>query len=202
MTTRQRFGRPVGNFPQRKQTKFSVQPFEKGWQVEGGALLAFRRKRNPTCCASGATQKEGKAARRPPADVPAAAILKKLRHDILLIHPKRKSSSASRSVLSFPLAGADSLGAWWAGLRPAGNPIKGFPFAPTSHRDVGAALPDLLVSLGGFRPLRRATKGSAFGICQPFEKGWTENLVYARCGTYPTGRSNRRRAACRAANET
>ena len=27
-----------------------------------------------------------------------------------------------------------------------------------------------------FRPLGRATKGAAFGNCQPFEKGWTENL--------------------------
>ena len=127
---RRRFEQHVENFPQRVQRKFSVQPFSKGWQIPKAApLVAFHRKRNPTRCASGATQNRKKAARRPPADVPAAAILKKLRHDILLIHPKRKSSSASRSVLSFPLAGADSLGAWWAGLRPAGNPIKGFPSA-------------------------------------------------------------------------
>ena len=46
-------------------------------------------------CASGATQKEGKAARRPPADVPAAAISKKLRHDALLIYPKRKTAPAA-----------------------------------------------------------------------------------------------------------
>ena len=32
----------------------------------------------------------------------------------------------------------------------------------------------------GFRFLRKATKGAAFGICQPFEKGWTENLGLVR----------------------
>ena len=66
----------------------------------------------------------------------------------------------------------------FAGLRPEGNPLIGFPFAKTSHRDVLAALPDLLVSLGVFRPLRRARKGLCpFHPHQPFEKGWIENLI-------------------------
>ncbi len=156
MTTRQRFGRPVGNFPQRKQTKFSVQPFEKGWQVEGGALLAFRRKRNPTRCASGATQKEGKAARRPPADVPAAAILKKLRHDAPLIHPKRKTAPASRSVCRFFLRRGFCLVGGWGRTASCGEPYQGVPHGQTSHRDVW---PPFLISLyhQGFRPLGRAT---------------------------------------------
>ena len=64
----------------------------------------------------------------------------------------------------------------FAGLYPAGKPLDRVPLGPTAHRAVGPSLPDLLGSLGGFRFLRKATKGSAFGIRQPFEKGWTENL--------------------------
>ncbi len=82
-----------------------------------------------------------------------------------------------------------------------GEPLDRVPHGRTAHRAVRPPFLILWISRE-FRALRSATKGSAFGICQPFEKGWTENLVYARCGTYPTGRSNRRRAACRAANET
>ena len=57
-----------------------------------------------------------------------------------------------------------------------GNPLIGFPSVrqPTGL----SGLPFLiLLDYQEFRPLGRATKGAAFGICQPFEKGWTENLV-------------------------
>ena len=56
------------------------------------------------------------------------------------------------------------------------NPLTGFPSAgqPTGL----SGLPFLiLLDHQGFRPLGRATKGAAFGICQPFEKGWTENFL-------------------------
>ena len=86
-----------------------------------------------------------------------------------------------------------------AGLRPAGNPLIGFPSVrqPTELSDL-----PLLISLyhQRFRPLRRARRALP-STCQPFEKGWTENFLCSRCGTYPTGRPNRRRAACRAATE-
>ena len=175
-----------------QKPKFSVQPFSKGWWGWKGQspFLAFRRKRNPTRCASGATQKEGKAARRPPA-VPAAVISQKLRHDALLIYPKRKTAPASRSVCTFLSLARFIVYALGAGLRPAGNPLIGFPFAQTSHRDVWAALPDLLVSFGGFRPLRRARRGAAPPPCQPFEKGWTENLFWVQPYCVLTGSLSR-----------
>ena len=83
------------------------------------------------------------------------------------------------------------------------NPLTGFPSAgqPTGL----SGLPFLiLLDHQGFRPLGRATKGAAFGICQPFEKGWTENFVCADRQVLRILRAanNRRRAACRAANET
>ena len=79
-----------------------------------------------------------KAARRPPV-VPAAAISKKLRHDALLIYPKRNPAPASRSISTFLLAGAGFV--WWAGgagLRPVGNPLIGFPSVrqPTGLSDL------------------------------------------------------------------
>ena len=44
---RRRLWKPVGQFPQRKQRKFSIQPFSKGWWGGGAApLLALRRGRN------------------------------------------------------------------------------------------------------------------------------------------------------------
>ena len=122
--------------------------------------------------------------------------------------------------------------AGFAGLRPAGNPLIGFPFAKTSHRDVLAALPDLLGIIGGFRFLRKARRGAAPPPCQPFEKGWTENLFllflptlrknFLRVSTIVAAqpvarlmklgarmmaasaweRRHAARAACRAANET
>ena len=153
-------------------------------------------------CASGATQKEGKAARRPPADVPAAAILKKLRHDAPLIHPKRKTAPASRSVLPFPLLARLLFVGGFCRTASCGEPLDRVPLGPTAHRAVGPSLPDLLVSFGGFRPLRRARKGLCpFHPHQPFGKGWIENFLCLRCGTFPTGYANRRRVACRAATE-
>ena len=52
------------------------------------------------------------------------------------------------------------------GFPSAGQPtgLSGLPFL-------------ILLDHQGFRPLGRATKGAAFGICQPFEKGWTENFL-------------------------
>ncbi len=38
-------------------------------------------------------------------------------------------------------------------------------------------------SIKGFRSLRRATKGSAFGNRKPFEKGLTENFAHS-CADY------------------
>ena len=66
-------------------------------------------------------------------------------------------------------------------------------FARTSPPHCGGVFPTVKQSTGlfdlpscafhcqAFRPLRRATKGSALGSCQPFEKGWTESF-----DDYPT----------------
>ena len=146
---RRRLEQPVRFFPQRWQRKFSVQPFFKrlaGWRGSAPPRPPQRAKLHPRC-ASGATQNKEKAARRPPADVPAAAISKKLRHDTPLLNPKRKPAPASRSVCTFLLAGAGFVCAFFAGLRPAGNPLIGFPLGPTAHRAVGPSLPDLLGSV-------------------------------------------------------
>ena len=124
---------------------------------------------------------------RRPADVPAAAISKKLRHDAVSHFPKRKTAPASRSVFAFLLADAVFVcGCVFAGLRPTGNPLIGFPSA---RQPTGLLGLPFLISLyhQGFRPLRRATKGAAFGICQPFEKGWTENLFLPALRKIPHG---------------
>ena len=99
-------------------------------------------------CASGATQKEGKAARRPPADVPAAAILKKLRHDTFLIHPKRKTAPASRSVCRFFSLARLSF-VRFCRTASCGEPLDRVPLGPTAHRAVGPSLPDLLGIIWG-----------------------------------------------------
>ena len=142
---------------QHAKIKFWVQPFSKGWQFPKAApLVALRRGRNPTRCASGATQKERKAARRPPA-VPAAAISQKLRHDAPLFHPKRKTAPASRSVSTFPSLARVLFGGGRGRTASCGEPLDRVPLGQTAHRAVGPSLPDLLVSSGVFRPLRRAT---------------------------------------------
>ena len=82
----------------------------------------------------------------------------------------KEPASASRSVFRFFSRRGFCLAAGGAGLRPAGNPIKGFPAVrqPTGLSD----LPFLIfsVSFGVFRPLRRARRGAAPPPCQPFEK--------------------------------
>ena len=53
---------------------------------------------------------------------------------------------------------------------------------PRGHPRAACGPPFLLFGLRprrngvGFRPLRRARRGAAPPPCQPFEKGWTENL--------------------------
>ena len=112
---------------------------------------------------------------------------------------KNRASESKRFAVSLSLARLSFVR--FCRTASCGEPLDRVPHGRTAHRAVRPPFLILWISRE-FRALRSATKGSAFGICQPFEKGWTENLVYARCGTYPTGRSNRRRAACRAANET
>ena len=69
--------------------------------------------------------------------------------------------------------------------------LKGFPFAPASQWDAGAALPDLFGIIWGVSPSGSGVEGRCPSSL---------NLVCARCGRFPTGCLNRRRAACRAAN--
>ena len=166
------------------EISFRSSLFQKAGRVEGQrpSSLSAESEIQPRC-ASGATPKQGKAARRPPADVPAAAISKKLRHDAVSHFPKRKTAPASRSVFAFLLADAVFVcGCVFAGLRPTGNPLIGFPSA---RQPTGLLGLPFLISLyhQGFRPLRRARRGTAPPPCQPFEKGRLQNLVVLTRGS-------------------
>ena len=74
---------------------------------------------------------------------------------------------------------------------------------PRGHPRAACGPPFLLFGLRprrngvGFRPLRRATKGAAFGICQPFEKGWTENFSWLPYTKSPARNNRPRRGILR-----
>ena len=141
---------------QSAKSSFRSSLFQKAgrWRAEPSSLSA--ESEILLRCAPGATQNRKKAARRPPA-VPAAAISKKLRHDAPLFHPKRKTAPASRSVSTFPSLARVLFGGGRGRTASCGEPLDRVPLGQTAHRAVGPSLPDLLVSSGVFRPLRRAT---------------------------------------------
>ena len=67
-----------------------------------------------------------------------------------------------------------------------GEPLGRVPLGPTAHWVIGPSLPDLWVSLGDFAFCGKRG-GRCPPPCQPFKKGWTENLGFLRCGRHFAG---------------
>ena len=137
-------------------------------------------------CASGATPKEGKAARRPPADVPAAAILKKLRHDAPLIHPKRKTAPASRSVCRFFSRRGFFWGSGLCRTASCGEPLDRVPHGQTSHRDVWPPFLIFWYHLGDFALCGGRGRGFAPSIpTSLLEKAGSKTFFVYVAGRFP-----------------
>ena len=155
----------------RQQIKFWVQPFSKGWRVEGSALLALRRGRNSNPVAPRAQPKTGK---RRPAGRPRSPRPQFRRNCGMTHHYSIQSVNPRQRVeafLRFPRWRGFCLVGGGGRTASCGEPLDRVPHGKTSHRDV---LPPFLifwVSFGVFRPLRRARRGAAPPPCQPFEKG-------------------------------
>ena len=127
------------------QSKFSVQPFSKGWQGGGAApLLALRRGRNTP----NDTEKIRKV--RQPGGLsdrgePYQGVPRRTKSCTAFPPNKNRASESKRC----------SLSRWrgfflrkWAlqGCALQGNPLIGFPHEKTSHRDVFSPRPDLFLS--------------------------------------------------------
>ena len=161
------------------QTKFSVQPFSKGWQIPKAApLVAFRRKRNPPMLPK---DQEGMG-------------------NPIKGFPKRQGRfgkgkwAGKRGFLSLVFRLAARRGEWVGGGRrfcrtaSCGEPLDRVPLGRTAHRAGRPSLPDPVGSLGDF-----ALCGGRLGGAAPktpaslLGKGWIENLVCARCGWFLRG---------------
>ena len=109
-----------------------------------------------------------------------------------------KTAPARRNAETFQLAGAVLRSGQ---IRSAScRNFEEIAAAGTSAGGLRAAFPSFWVAPEaqqvGFRFLRKARRAPP-STCQPFSKGWTENLVCLRCGKFPTGRPNR----CRVVKE-
>ncbi len=102
------------------QTKFSVQPFSKGWQIPKAApLVAFRRKRNPPMLPK---DQEGMGN-------PIKGFPKRQGCFEKGEWAGRRGSYRWHSGWQRGAGSGLGEGGGFAGLRPAGNPLIGFPSA-------------------------------------------------------------------------
>ena len=184
------------------KSSFRSSLFLKGWQIpKAEPLVALRRGRNTP----NDTKRSGRAAPTSRWDVGAKG-------NPLIGFPAGRSPAHHAPKESAPARGNDKtlrladedFRFGWIRSMSCRNFFK-IAAAGTSAGGLRAAFFLFWVAPEaqrvGFRFLWKATKGAAFGICQPFEKGWTENFLCTRCGKFSTCCSNHRRAACRAAIE-
>ncbi len=119
----------------------------------------------------------------------------------------RAATEAQREVHSRGGTGAATRRRWrgisFQRIRCRSHAAISPKLRPRGHPRAACGPPFLLFGLRprrngvGFRPLRRATKGAAFGICQPFEKGWTENFSWLPYTKSPARNNRPRRGILR-----